>query len=346
MNSIERMEAAINLKPVDRVPNAPFYEAPICEYFGPSIRAGLMESQAMVDTHLKAIDHFQFDWAILGMNLIGGIIPAALGCEVSYPEDSLPQINSTPIKSTNDIEKVARASLFTADMDTFLKGYSTLADHLKGRTPMAVEFISPFTIATRLRGTNEIMSDMYQQPELVSDLQEVLVEKEISLGKALLEAGTEYFFYGADMECPLIISPDHYHSYVHGPTGKVINELAAAGGKMLPHMCGPIVDSGIVDMLLELDIKGIMPGNLTQATILDITELKEKVGDQICIFGNLNPNTCLLIGTPQEVEEETRAHLETTRGMLGYIFSTAGTSSLGTTRENYEAMNRIVSSFS
>ena len=30
MNSRERMNAAIHLKPVDRVPNAPFYEAPIC----------------------------------------------------------------------------------------------------------------------------------------------------------------------------------------------------------------------------------------------------------------------------------------------------------------------------
>ena len=33
MNATERMHAAINLKQVDRVPNAPFYEAPICTYF-------------------------------------------------------------------------------------------------------------------------------------------------------------------------------------------------------------------------------------------------------------------------------------------------------------------------
>ena len=34
MNSSEIMDAAIQLKPVDRVPNAPFYEAPICRYAG------------------------------------------------------------------------------------------------------------------------------------------------------------------------------------------------------------------------------------------------------------------------------------------------------------------------
>jgi uroporphyrinogen decarboxylase len=345
MNSIERMEAAINLNPVDQIPNAPFYEAPICEYFGPSVRAGLMDSHSMVDVHLKALDHFQFDWAILGMNLIGGIIPEALGCEVVYPEDSLPQITVTSIKSAADVDKVARADLFTAHMDEFLKGYAELAKRLDGLKPMAVEFISPFSIATRLRGTNEIMADMYQQPELVADLQEALVEKDVTLGKAFIEAGAEYIFYGADMECPLLISPDHYRDRVHPATSRVINELAAEGGKILPHMCGPIVDTGIVDMLLELDIQGIMPGNLTQMTVLKLKHLKNKVGERICIFDNLNPNTSLLIGTPEEVEEETRGHLEAARGMAGYIFSTSGTSSLGTTRENYEAMNRVVLNF-
>jgi uroporphyrinogen decarboxylase len=74
--------------------------------------------------------------------------------------------------------------------------------------------------------------------------------------------------------------------------------------------------------------------------------LKEKVGDRMCIFGNLNPNGSLLTGSPEQVEEETLAQLEKARGMKGYIFSTSGTSSLGTPLENYESMNRIVLNFS
>ena len=74
MNSTERMNAAIHLKPVDRVPNAPFYEAPICNYFGASFREALMEDKVMVDVHLAALEEFEFDWVIAGMGLIGGII--------------------------------------------------------------------------------------------------------------------------------------------------------------------------------------------------------------------------------------------------------------------------------
>ncbi|MCF6246505.1 MAG: hypothetical protein L3J69_03990, partial [Desulfobacula sp.] len=211
--------------------------------------------------------------------------------------------------------------------------------------PIACEYISPFTIATRLRGTNEIMMDMYENPELVHALQEAIVPLDIAIGKALIEAGVDYIFYGADMECPILLSPNHYKEFVHEPTKKVCDELARLGSKVLPHMCGDIVNTGIVDMLLEMDIHGIMPGNLTQEKVLNIRELKEKVNDRICIFDNINPNGPLLIGTPEEVAKETLAHLEKAKGMSGYIFSTAGTSSPFTPKENYLAMDKEVANF-
>jgi uroporphyrinogen decarboxylase len=155
----------------------------------------------------------------------------------------------------------------------------------------------------------------------------------------------DYIFYGADMECPLLISPGHYREFVHEPTSKVVNALSGLGARVLPHMCGAIVKTSIVDMLLEMDIHGIMPGNLTQDTVLDLRELKEKVGDRICIFDNINPNGPLLIGKPEEVATETLLHLEKAKGMSGYIFSTSGTTSPATPRENFEAMNREVLNF-
>ena len=345
MNSRERMNAAINLKPVDRAPNAPFYEAPICTYFGSTFKAALLEDQAMADAHLTALDEFKFDWVMVGMGLIGGIIPEALDCMVSYPEEVFPVIEQTTIRSMEDVDRIAKTDVYTNRMERFLKGVAILKNELKGEVPIACEYISPFTIATRLRGTNEIMADMYENPELVRALQDVLVPLDIEIGGALIEAGVDYIFYGADMECPLLISPTHYREFVHAPTSNVVNALSRLGARVLPHMCGAIIKTGIVDMLLEMDIHGIMPGNLTQETVLDLRELKDKVGDRICIFDNINPNGSLLIGKPEEVAAETLAHLEKARGMSGYIFSTSGTTSPFIPRENFEAMNREVVNF-
>jgi len=345
MNARERMDAAINLQPVDRVPNAPFYEAPICNYFGSSFRAALLEAQAMADVHLAAVDEFKFDWIMVGMGLIGGIIPEALGCEVSYPEDVFPIIKKTSVKSMADIGATTKSNVSTQKMEDFLKGISILKEKLNGEIPIACEYISPFTIATRLRGTTAIMEDFYDDPALLRALQEALAPIDIEIGRVLIEAGVDYIFYGADMECPLLISPAHYREFVHEPTTQVVNALAAMGSRVLPHMCGDIIKTGIVDMLLEMDIHGIMPGNLTQETVLDLWELKNKCGDRICIFDNLNPNGSLLTGTPDEVAKETRAHLEKAKSMTGYIFSTSGTTSPVTPRANFEAMNMEVLNF-
>ena len=345
MNPKERMDAAIQLQPVDRVPNAPFYEAPICNYFGSSFRAALLEAQAMADAHLAALDAFKFDWVMVGMGLIGGIIPEAMGCEINYPEDVFPIIEKPSVKSMADIDALTGCSVHTQRMEDFLEGISLLKQELNGEVPIACEYISPFTIATRLRGTTAIMEDFYDDPQLLHALQEALVPIDIEIGRALIDAGVEYIFYGADMECPLLISPAHYREFVHEPTTQVVNALAAMGSRVLPHMCGDIIKTGIVDMLLEMDIHGIMPGNLTQETVLDLRELKNKCGEGICIFDNLNPNGSLLTGTPDEVAQETRAHLEKAQSMSGYVFSTSGTTSPVTPRENFEAMNREVLAF-
>jgi uroporphyrinogen decarboxylase len=346
MNATERMNAAINLQPVDQIPNAPFYEAPICRYFGSSFRSALLEDRAMADAHLAALEEYKFDWIMVGMGLIGGIIPEALGSPVSFPEAVFPIIEHPVIESEADIIAIAGAAVHTVRMERFLKGISLLKEKLKGEVPIACEYISPFTIAARLRGTNEIMVDLYQSPQLVRDLQEVLVPLDIEVGRALIEAGVEYIFYGADMECPLLISPDHYREFVHQPTSQVVNALAAMGARVLPHMCGNIIKTGIVDKLLEMDIQGIMPGNLTPNTVLDLQKLKDKCGERICLFDNLNPNGSLLVGTPAETARETRAHLQKAKSMIGYIFSTSGTTSPNIPRANFEAMNKEVLGFS
>ena len=345
MNAKERMAAAIALKPVNRVPNAPFQEAPMCRYFGKSFREALLEGEAMADAHMRSLEAYRFDWVMVGMGLIGGIIPDAMGCEVTWPEDVFPIIEKTTVFSMEDVDRVAESNVLTGRMEKFLEGVRILKERLGGEVPIACEYISPFTIATRLRGTNEIMLDLYKSPELVKNLQDAIVPLDIEIGRLLIEAGVDYIFYGADMECPILMSPKHYREFVHDPTTRTVNALSAMGAKVLPHMCGAIVHSGIVDMLLEMDMHGIMPGNLTQETVLDIRELKEKVGSRTAIFDNLNPNGPLLIGTPEEVAKETRAHLERARGMTGYLFSTAGTTSPNIPRENFDAMNNEVLNF-
>ncbi|MCF6247718.1 MAG: uroporphyrinogen decarboxylase family protein, partial [Desulfobacula sp.] len=135
MNAKERMEAAINLKPVDKVPNAPFNEAPVCNYYGSTFRDALLEGPQMLKAHMKGLEEFKFDWVMLGMGLIGGIIPEALDCRVSYPEDVFPIIEKTSVFSMKDVDRIAQNDMFTKRMDSFLEGVSLLKKELKDEVP-------------------------------------------------------------------------------------------------------------------------------------------------------------------------------------------------------------------
>jgi hypothetical protein len=131
------MTAAMALKPVDHVPNAPFYEAPICRYYGRTFRSALLEDQDMVDCHMKAIETFRFDWVMVGMGLIGGIIPDAMGCQVRWPKDVFPIIEKTTIFSMEDVERVAQSNTHTMRFEKFLKGIFIIKSKfiLSGKQP-------------------------------------------------------------------------------------------------------------------------------------------------------------------------------------------------------------------
>ena len=69
----------------------------------------------------------------------------------------------------------------------------------------------------------------------------------------------------------------------------------------------------------------------------DITEVKQRVGDRMCLMGNVNPLEIGVRGTPEEVKDATLEVLEGSGGE-GIILSVGGGTSPGMPRENILAM--------
>jgi len=69
----------------------------------------------------------------------------------------------------------------------------------------------------------------------------------------------------------------------------------------------------------------------------DIREVKQRVGDRMCLMGNVNPLEIGVRGTPEEVKEATLDVLEG-GGDSGMILSVGGGTSPGMPRENILAM--------
>jgi len=76
----------------------------------------------------------------------------------------------------------------------------------------------------------------------------------------------------------------------------------------------------------------------------DYAEVKARVGDRMCLMGNVNPLEVGVRGTPEEVRAATLDVLEKSGGQ-GIVLSVGGGASPGMPRENIQAMLHALEEF-
>jgi uroporphyrinogen decarboxylase len=88
------------------------------------------------------------------------------------------------------------------------------------------------------------------------------------------------------------------------------------------------------DDLIALGIDAVHP---IDPTCMEIEEVQERVGDRICLLGNVS-NELLAEGTPQDIEEVTRRRLKRLAPGGGYCLGSGNSVPSWARLENYQAM--------
>lgn len=99
------------------------------------------------------------------------------------------------------------------------------------------------------------------------------------------------------------------------------------------HCCGNLHD--VLPYLVELGVDAVTP---VQANCNDIYAIKRAVGDKLCISGNMAIDGVLAFGTPQEVKEDTKAHIDGLAYDGGYICASSHSICDAIPPDNYFAM--------
>jgi len=98
------------------------------------------------------------------------------------------------------------------------------------------------------------------------------------------------------------------------------------------HTDGKIWD--VMDDLIEIGVDALHP---IDPTCMDIYEVKRKVGDKICIIGNIS-NDLLMRGTPEEIDELTKSRIKYLAPGGGYCVGSGNSVPDWAKIENYKAM--------
>ena len=195
----------------------------------------------------------------------------------------------------------------------------------------------PLCTAGFVRSTTDFMIDLVEKPEWAHKLINLCTNLIIDWLKAQHKAmgnTVEGIFILDDIVG--FINEDHYQEFAHPYLKKICDAFPKDWVKIYHN------DAEIGACLDHLPDCGFNVLNWGKQT--DIADVKARVGDRMCLMGNVNPLEVGVRGTPEEVREDTLDVLEKSGGE-GIILSVGGGTSPGMPRQNIQAMLKALDEY-
>ena len=175
---------------------------------------------------------------------------------------------------------------------------------------------APFDVlGDTLRGTKGIMTDMYRQPDKLLAALDALVPIMTAMGIAnAQQTGNPLIFIPLHKGADGFMSDEQYRKFYWPTLQKVILGLIEGGCVPFPAAEGSYESR--LDIIKELP-KGKTIWMFDQT---DIIKAKKRVGDTLCIFGNVS-SAMLNLSTPDEVTEYTKKLIDNVAPGGGFVLA-------------------------
>lgn len=337
MTARERFTAALNLEEPDRVPACPWltsdwfmgqYDLDSKTWYS-SLDAQL---QAQVETYSKFPDMQFFP----GFRASYGstVEASAMGCEIVYPPDATPQAVPVIQEVPRDLDKLKVGNPETdGRMPEALGLYRELADKLAeyGFEITAGFLHGPMDVASEVRGMTELMLNFFDAPDAVHRIMDAATETCIAWANAQYEAsGRTMLHILVSDDVSSQIGRDYWCQFVEPYMRRLFDNIpdSVVGGI---HNCTQ--SQQVIDLYAEVGARLLQFG-----PDVDPAFAKEKVGDRMCLLGNLAPTGVLKEGTPEDVEAACREVIRKAAPGGGFILGSSGSVARYTPMENLEAM--------
>ncbi len=338
----ETFKKAARREKLAKVPMAMIIDSPwIPGYLGLKHMDYFLDPELWFQSNLKIHEEFPEIifipswWMEYGM----AAEPSALGAKIKFWQDNTPSEYHT-LYHIEDIEKfpdyeVENDAFMGMTLHRIRMQRQRILD--KGYILPLVTSRGPLCTAGFVRSTTDFMIDLVEKPEWAHKLLDLCTRLIIDWLKAQHKAmgnTVEGIFILDDIVG--FINEEHYQEFAHPYLKKICDAFPKDWVKIYHN------DAEIGACLDHLPDCGFNVLNWGKQT--DIAEVKERVGDRMCLMGNVNPLEIGVRGTPAEVRDATLEVLEKSGGE-GIILSVGGGTSPGMPRENIRAMIRALEEY-
>ena len=190
------------------------------------------------------------------------------------------------------------------------------------------------------RGTEQAMTDLYDEPEFVHEIFGYLTAAAIEAAKAAVSAGADGLYIGDAFSSCSLISPQIFKEFCLPYYRRFVRALRPSGTDIYLHICGNA--SPILELMADTGVDAIEP--LDPLGGVSVADAKRRVGHRVCLKGGVN-TISLQYGTPEEVVEETKKVLSEGMANGGFILGTGDDIPRFAKPENIKAMGEACRSF-
>ena len=324
MNSRERMLAAMNRQPVDRVPTdiwaTPEVWAKLRRHFGEG-------ADVPAELHIDGMGYVDAKYVGPALPLVPenetvdfwGIRRKKVAYETGvYEEQSFCPLGFA--KSTDDLDRYHWPSVDWFD-------YSRMREEAeKARKTQVVQcgYMAPFYFHNLLRGLEASLQDPLEDPEFTREFLRHLGNFFYDHHRRMFEACEGLIDVAQvtdDLGCQTgpLISLDVYREFYAPHHKRFIDLCHEFGIKVFHHDDGGI--RPFIPLLVELGIDILNPIQWT-CPGMDLAELKAEFGSRLCFHGAVDNQRVLPFGTPDDVRAEVRRCIDLLAGDgTGYILA-------------------------
>ena len=166
-----------------------------------------------------------------------------------------------------------------------------------------------FERAHYLRGLENLMVDMQQNPAFVDELFERLtafllevLERITPLGFDGISLSDDYGYQGG-----LMMSPAHWRRYIKPHLSILFSEVKEKGLYVFLHCDGNVEE--IIPDLIEVGVDALHP---VQSEVMDVFKLKREYGNYLTLFGGIGVQEMLPFDKPEKI----KSHVKSTANIL------------------------------
>jgi uroporphyrinogen decarboxylase len=261
--------------------------------FGKTYTEFMTDYRILVDANMRCLEMHDHD----AVSVISDPYreTSAFGAKITFNGDQSPKAEKL-INCPKDVIKLVNPDVYACErtLDR-IKGVSYYRELLGNEFPVIGWVEGPLAETADLSGVSETMMNMFVEPDMVKDTQQICLNTAKDFAAAQIKAGSGIMGVG-DAVCSQI-SLELYDEFCLPLHKELFKFIRSQGALVKLHICGDITHLLPSLATLEIDILDI-------DWMVDPAEAHKIMGPEVMICGNLDPVSVIMEGSKQLIKEK------------------------------------------